>query len=92
MRAGANAGVIAIAPISEIVAAFGAGSGIVGDFISEEPEPRRFLGGCVIECCGVLRVGQDDVAAGVGGLEGGAGFDGELIERKMIGGESQRPP
>ena len=91
MRAGADAGVILVAPVSEIVAALLARPGMVRDFVGGETRVfghrlRRF-----IEDRALVRIGRGQFAARGHGGEAGAGLDGALVEREVAGAEGQGP-
>ena len=90
MRARSDAGIVAIAPVGEVVAALATGSGEIADFVGEQPmvganRLRLFVEGgrCII-------VGQRDLAPAMHALEHRAGLDGELIKRKVVGAEPER--
>ena len=58
MGAGADAGVVAVAPIGQVVAALGAGSGVVGDLVGQQAEAGGGLPGGVVEGGSGVVVGQ----------------------------------
>ena len=89
VRTRSDAGVIGVAPVREVVAAFGAGLRVVGDFVGQQPEARGFLGRGFIEPGGIVVFGQHDLTPAVQGLERRAGFDRELVEGQVIGGQRQ---
>ena len=87
---GPDAGIIAIAPIDQIVPALRAGPGVIGDFVGGQSGGfgqflRRF-----IETRRQIVVRNLQRAVLVQQREGRFRFDGELIERQMIGAEGQR--
>ena len=90
MGAGADADVVAVAPVGEVVPAFAAGAGVVGDLVALQPGIRRHVPGEGVECCGVVVLRQGQFAAAVPALEHRAGFDGELVQREMVAAEAQR--
>ena len=91
VRAGADAGIILIAPIGEVVPALPARLGVVGDLVSFEAETRRLLRRGVIQARRHILLREREFAAAVEGRKLGAGLDGELVEGEMIGGERKRP-
>src|SRR5581483_7862183 len=78
-RAGAD--IIAIAPIGAVVAGFVTRPRMVGDLVGGHVGFGQSRGGPFEELRLVLFRRQGEIAAGVALLEGGAGLDGELIER-----------
>ena len=80
MRAGPDAGVIAIAPIGEVVPAFAVRSGIVGNFVGQQAEFFRLLRRRVVQRGPQFVVRQHQFAAPVQCLIRGAGLDGELVK------------
>ena len=87
MGAGTHAHVVGGVPVGEVVAAFGAGSRVIGDLIGWEVcrgEPRL---SDLVEICLSVLVGKREVATRIGCGKGGAGLDGELIDREMLAGE-----
>ena len=87
--AGADAGVVLVAPIGEIVAAFGTGPGEVADLVGSKAVVGAGFDCVVVEGGGAVVVGQGDLALAVAGLEGGAGLDGELVETEVVGAEGE---
>ena len=90
MRAWTDADIIAIAPIDEIMSAFRTGYGVVGNLIGLQSLLRAD-----IRCQGIKRrrqilVRQTEGALFIQALEGRALFDGELVEREMVGGVRKR--
>ncbi len=55
-----------------------------------QAEACRFRDRRLIEVCRRLRIRQDDFAAPVQRFIDRAGFDGELVEREVVGGEGER--
>ncbi len=90
VRAGADAGVVAVAPVGQVVAALRTRAGVVGDLVGVQAVGGGLLGGGLVEGGGVLALGQHQGALAVQRLEGGAGLHGELVERQVVGGERQR--
>ena len=85
MCAGADPGVIAIAPVGEIVARFGARVRVIGDFVSGNSGFRGALLGQFEQ--GRRRVGIERFEGVLCDHRGeaGAGFDRQLIKREMLG-------
>src|SRR5690606_1334657 len=80
MGAGADADIVRIAPVSEIVPAPGAGRGVVRDFIGWPAGSGSTRLRQLVERGGMIEVGGDKVAEPHVGLEARSGLDGELIE------------
>lgn len=80
VRAGADAQIVAKAPVVEVVAAFFTGAGEGGGFVVRKTGLRQMRGEGVADVGARIVVGQ-----GGGRLvrEGGVGFDGELVAGKM---------
>ncbi len=72
------------------MAAFGAGTGEIGDLIGQKTGLGCPLQGQLIEPGRLFRFGKPDLAAGGAGGERGAGLECELIEREMGKPEPQR--
>src|SRR5690606_6045895 len=82
MRAGADAGPVAGAPVDQVVPTFGAGAGMVGDFVGGEAGGGRHLLRQGVEVGGEVLIWQAaQEAAAVAIAKGGAILDGQLIER-----------
>ena len=62
MRAGTNAGVVAIPPVQQIVAAFVSGAGMIGDFIARQARRFADLLGELIEVSSGVFVRQDQLS------------------------------
>ncbi len=79
-----------VAPVGEVVAALGAGPGVVADFVGRQAGGLGHLAG------ELEQVGGGSSSSGVKapcrtiGGEARAGLDGQLVERQMPGAESQR--
>src|SRR5205085_12668577 len=83
-------GIIPVAPIGEVVPAFGAGSGVIGDFVGGQPASSEpFLRHLEQRSCALL-VGQGEFAAPRERREGGTGLDRQLIEGQVFAGEGKR--
>src|SRR6266404_7787444 len=63
---------------------------MVGDFIGRQPGFAQTRLGKFVERTGAVVVGNGKVAAGMGGMKGGALLDGELVERQVVACERQR--
>src|SRR4051794_18932963 len=90
MRARADAGIVAIAPVSEIVPAFLARTRMVADLIGRHPGGRRHDVGQLVKGRRLIDVERMELSSLVQGGEAGAGLDSQLIERKVLGPERQR--
>ena len=90
MRAGADAGIFAVAPIDEVVAALAAGAGVVRDFVGRQPArlghfPRRLEQGEA-----QILVRQLELAGVAQAFENRVRLDGQLIERDVVAGIVER--
>src|ERR1700761_753598 len=90
MRPGPDPDIILIAPISEIVPAFGAQSGVVGDLVSRHAGGSEMLLGRFVESRGGFVIERIKNAAARQCRKSGAGLDGQLIKREVIAGQLQR--
>src|SRR6266404_6742640 len=90
MRAGADAEIILVAPIGEVVAALGAGLGVVGDLIARQSGRREATLRRLEQRRPGLLVSGENLAAGGTVAKGGAGLDRQLIEREMLASQAQR--
>ena len=90
VRAGADPGIIAVAPVSEVVAALGAGAGVVGDFVGGQAGGGGALLGQFEQARRGVGVERLEVALGDHRGEARAGLDRQLVEREMLGAERQR--
>ena len=85
MGAGADAQIIPAPPVDQVVPALGAVGGMVRHFIGRHAVGLADLLRHVVEVGGEILVGQvSQAAGGVAGAEGGAGFDGQLVERQVV--------
>ena len=91
VRAGADAGIGAVAPVSEIVAALLAGPGVVGDFVGGQAGGRRSSPGSARRARR-RRPGSAGTSSPLRGHRGEAraGLDGQLVEREVAGAEGER--
>ena len=87
---GPDAGVVAIAPVGQVVPALGAGPRQVADLVCGEPVPRARRCGLRIKGGRGVLVRQRDPPPPVHRLERRPGLDGELIQREVVGAESER--
>src|SRR5689334_14400811 len=76
VRAGADADVVAVAPVCEIVARFLAGPREVGDLVVRKARGAEARDGGLVERRGMLLVQHLEIAARDRLLELGAGLDG----------------
>ena len=92
VRAWADAGIVAIAPVDEVVPALGAGAGVVGDLVGRRGRRRRrspgSRGTCRRRASGVGQAAQPAARGKV--AEAGAGLDRELVEREVVDGQRER--
>ena len=84
------AGVFAIAPIEEVVAALLARRGVVGDFVGGQPGRARQLLRDLVERERFLALWDHKLAGGVQRGERRLRLDGELVEREVAARERQR--
>ena len=90
MRAGADPGIFAIAPVDEIMPAFGAGARMVRDLIGGQARRVHHLLRRVPEIAAKIRAGNGEFSGCAEALEHRAGLDGELVKREMIACERKR--
>ena len=90
VRAGADPGIIAVAPVSEVVAALRAGPGVVGDFVGGQPGRGGALLGQLEQAGRRVGVERLELVLGDHRGEARAGLDGQLVEREMLGAEAER--
>ena len=90
MGPGADAGIFAIAPIDQIVPAFGAGAGMVRDLVDRQALPCRDLLRDLVELGARIGIGQGELAGPVELVESRAGLDRQLVEREMLGRMADR--
>tara|TARA_B100001939_G_scaffold339572_2_gene346551 strand:- start:6158 stop:6991 length:834 start_codon:yes stop_codon:yes gene_type:complete len=84
MRAGTYAQIFLVPPIGEIMPAFLAGSGMVGNLISRESCCCADILGNVIHVRRHLFLQQAQPAPVIGIVKSGALFNGKLIQRQMV--------
>ena len=77
MGAGPHPGIIAIAPIDQIVPAFRAGAGMVGDFVSRHTRCSRQFLRDLVEIGGQRFAGNPQLAFLV--QQGGNGVSGSMV-------------
>src|SRR5687768_6733201 len=92
MCAWPDAGIIAVAPVCEVVAALLAWPGVIGDFIGgQSGRSRQFL--CQLEHVRRrIRVQRLELVPGDHGSEARARLDGQLVEGQMAGAETECAP
>ncbi len=83
------AGVFAVAPVEQVVAALLARRGVVGDLVGWQARRGRQLLRRIVERQRCLLVGNDELAGGVQRCERRLRLDGELIERQMLAGDGE---
>ena len=86
---GPIAGVVLVAPIGEVVAALGAGAGVVRDLVGRQASGGESVLRRLEQRRGALLVGHDEITASRRSGECGAGFDGQLVERQMLASERE---
>src|SRR5687768_11850262 len=89
VRAGADARIVAITPVSEVVAALLAWPGVVADLIGGEAGRRGASGGQLVERRGAVGIESLQLTRGGERGEARAGLDGQLVQRQMGGAERQ---
>ncbi len=67
-----------------------AGPGVVGDFVALEARSGQIADGFLGHLCLALLVGQNQFAGGGQFGEAGAGVDGELVGREVLGFQCHR--
>ncbi len=87
MGARANADIIAIAPIDQVVPGFAARPCMVRDLVGRQPGFAHTQLGELVERPGAVVIGDGEGAAGMRGMKSRALLDGELIEREVVAGE-----
>ena len=90
MGAGADAGIVAIAPVDEIVPQLLARSGMVRDLVGGKARVAQDRLRRLEKLAGQVLVRHGERAGRVQGVEAGAGLDGELIGRKMAAHMAER--
>ncbi len=90
MRAGADTRIIMPAPIKQIVPRLRSRPRMVGDLIGREARNLAKLLGQGIKLARQLAVGDAQRAGGMKRREWRAVLDGELIQRKVVGGMVER--
>ena len=88
MRAGPDADIILVAPVSEVVAAFLPGGGVVADFVGGKAGGLHPRLGQLIQISRCIIVEWLPLPFGDIGGEAGAGFDGQLVERHVRGAKA----
>ena len=82
--------IVLVAPIDEIVPAFGPGPGVVGDLIGRQPGGRKPVLRRLEQCRRAFFIGQREFAAPSEGRKGGTGLDRQLVERQVLAGKGER--
>src|SRR6516225_2056195 len=90
MRARTDPDIVLIAPIGEVVPAFGAWPGVIGDLVSRQPVSGEAVLRHLEQYDRDFLLGQHEFAEPHRGGEGGAGLDRQLVEREVLASESQR--
>ena len=76
MRARTDAGIFAIAPVDQVVAALGARPRVVGHLVGRQAGTRAMIEGEVVEVASEIVVRQYEFPARMQGREGRVGLDG----------------
>ena len=92
VRSRADAHIVAIAPIGEIVAALLAGPGMIGHLVGGQPRRERERASELEQRGGAVGIIIAKLTLGGERGEAGAGLDGELVEREVAGAEAERTP
>src|ERR1700756_157554 len=87
---GADADVVLVAPIGEIVPAFSTRPSMVRYFVSRQPASREVVLSHLVQRRCAFLIGQSNFAQPFLRRESGAGLDRQLIEREMLPSEGQR--
>src|SRR6185437_11337716 len=90
VRAGADAEIILIAPIDEVVPAFLPRPRVIGDLVGRQAGGGEGLLRCFVKRALRLVIRQTEIAARESRRESRAGLDGELIKREMVARHGQR--
>ena len=90
MRAGSDTGIVAIAPIGEVMSALGTRPRMVRHLIGRKPFARGDFLRRLIERGCMLVIGYDYLAGLVQAVKGRALLDRQLVERQMIDGIGDR--
>ena len=90
MRARPDAGIFVVAPVDQIVLAFGAGSGVVGNLVGRQAVLRADFLRHIVERARSASSGVFSLPRRVQVEERRAFLDGELVERQMLGGFGDR--
>ena len=90
MRAGADARIIVPAPIKQIVPQLRSRPGMIGDLVGREARNLAKLLGQAIKLARQLALGDAQRAGRMKRRERRAVLDGELIQRKVVGGMVER--
>ena len=89
--AGPDADVVAVAPVGQVVPAFGAGARVVGDLVGRQAGRGQQVPRGLEDRHALVLSGQDQLAAPPGAVEGRARLDGQLIDREVLRRLAQRP-
>ena len=91
MRAGTDARIILVAPVSEVVPAFRARPGVVGDFVGGQAAGCRALLCQFEQACRSVCIERLELMLRNHRREPCARLDGQLIKRQMFCPEAKRP-
>ena len=89
VSARSDAGVFLGAPVDEVMPAFAAGPGVIGNLVGRQAVRRANLQGGVVKLAAEIVVGNDELARGMERGKRRVLLDGQLIEREMVAGLGQ---
>jgi len=86
MGARSDTGVFAVTPIDQVMPAFRARLGVVGNLVRRHAGGIAYLLRHLIKLSSGIRVGNRELAGAMQRLKWRIGLDGELVEREVVGG------
>ncbi len=89
MRARPDAGIVAVPPIGQVVAALRAGAGVIGRLIGGQAGRGGHGAGRLEQVGGGVAIGDHQPPRLRLGREARARLDGQLVERQMLGAERE---
>jgi len=90
MRTGPNTGIVAIAPVDQVMPTFLACAGMIGDFIGGQSGSACQFLSRLIESCRQVFTGNLQLPIFVQQRVRRLRLNGQLVQRQMIGAEGQR--